>query len=310
MDNICEANETPIDESSANRTRGDESSEQRDGEGRYRKGNKGGPGNPFARQVALLRKAALEAVSEEDIRGIMHALKEKALAGDIAAAKLVLAYGAGKPTPSPDPDTLDQHEFRTHLNNNLCSAEGIVGIIQGLPLDLVLKLVRAVLPALEESKRKMAAEVIRRPAAADDGLPGENEGERPGEGENDFACQGTLNQGEEEGLSGSEMANPGEGVLPDYLREILERDAAQQQAAALCGPAGLAELQVLAAQVSELRELLEQAAERKKAAEVSAEESSVPHAARTGGRLAALLGGLDERGPRLTNGSIPHRNGE
>jgi hypothetical protein len=297
MDNMCEANETRIgagiDEASGSGgARTAEAGGPRDGEGRFRKGNKGGPGNPFARQVALLRKAALEAVSEEDIHGIMHAMKEKALAGDIAAAKLVLAYGAGKPTPTPDPDTLDQHEFKTHVNNNLRTAEGIVGIIQGLPLELVLKMVRAVLPALEESKRQMAAEVIRGPAEDEEDITDEEERAAS----SDVAANGeTQSQGEDAGEAAA--------VLPGYLQEILDRDAADQaKVAGSSRPANLAELRVLAAQVNELRELLEVVVERRK----TAGTPDMPQVEGGGGRLAGLMGGRNEVGGRITNGSMPH----
>jgi len=40
----------------------------RGSDGRFAKGNPGGPGNPFARQVAALRQNMLDAVTGEDIR--------------------------------------------------------------------------------------------------------------------------------------------------------------------------------------------------------------------------------------------------
>src|SRR5258708_2822640 len=40
----------------------------RDGSGRFAKGNKGGPGNPFARRVGRLRSALLEVVTEEKLK--------------------------------------------------------------------------------------------------------------------------------------------------------------------------------------------------------------------------------------------------
>jgi hypothetical protein len=46
----------------------------RDERGRFATGNMGGPGNPFSRQVAALRKALLDVVSEEDMRKIAHML--------------------------------------------------------------------------------------------------------------------------------------------------------------------------------------------------------------------------------------------
>ena len=58
---------------------------------------KDGVGNPFARRLAANRRAAVECVSEEDVRAIMRAMVEKAGNGDTAAAKVVLQYAVGKP---------------------------------------------------------------------------------------------------------------------------------------------------------------------------------------------------------------------
>jgi hypothetical protein len=63
----------------------------RDANGRFTKGNPGGPGNPFARRTAAARKAFCDAVSHEDLVEIACALKEKAKAGDVQAASLLLA---------------------------------------------------------------------------------------------------------------------------------------------------------------------------------------------------------------------------
>ena len=40
------------------------------GKGRFTMGNKGGPGNPFARKVAALRQALLDSITPEDIQGV------------------------------------------------------------------------------------------------------------------------------------------------------------------------------------------------------------------------------------------------
>jgi hypothetical protein len=101
-----------------------QSEAQRDEKGRFGKGNRGGPGNPFARQTAKLRQAALEAVSGDDIHEIIEALKEKAKKGDVAASKLLLSYTIGKPTTAADPDTLNQHEYQTIVNNHVTSMDG------------------------------------------------------------------------------------------------------------------------------------------------------------------------------------------
>src|SRR5947209_135258 len=79
----------------------------RDPHGRCARGNVGGPGNPFARQVAALRSALLGSVTPEDIQGVAQELLRQAKEGNLAAAKLLLSYALGKPAPAVDPDTLD-----------------------------------------------------------------------------------------------------------------------------------------------------------------------------------------------------------
>src|SRR5207249_11270819 len=83
-----------------------------DAKGRWAKGNPGGPGNPFARQVARLRKVIINRLTEEDLLAITEALLAKAKEGSVSAAKLLLAYGIGKPASAPDPDRLDGQELK------------------------------------------------------------------------------------------------------------------------------------------------------------------------------------------------------
>ncbi len=69
----------------------------RDQHGRFAPGNAGGPGNPHAQQVAKLRAALLDAVTEDDLREIVAALVQAAKMGDTAAAREVLDRTIGKP---------------------------------------------------------------------------------------------------------------------------------------------------------------------------------------------------------------------
>ena len=55
----------------------------RDKQGRFIVGNSGGPGNPHAKQVALLRGALLSAVTPEDLHDVIRVLIEKALSGNV-----------------------------------------------------------------------------------------------------------------------------------------------------------------------------------------------------------------------------------
>ena len=64
--------------------------------GRFLPGNPGGPGNPQAARVAQLRAATLAAVTPAQIKRVMRSLLEKAIEGDVAAARLLLERCLGK----------------------------------------------------------------------------------------------------------------------------------------------------------------------------------------------------------------------
>src|SRR5262245_55681726 len=90
---------------------GEASNKDRDSHGRFAKGNRAGVGNPFARQVAAFRAAILQATTHEDIRLITKKLIHIAREGNLAAAKLLLAYTCGKADEASDPDRLDLEEW-------------------------------------------------------------------------------------------------------------------------------------------------------------------------------------------------------
>jgi hypothetical protein len=72
-----------------------------------RRGNKGGPGNPFAASVAKLRQAALEIVTPQEIQGVFRVLLLRAQTGHLASIKLLLAYTIGLPAATVDPDEIE-----------------------------------------------------------------------------------------------------------------------------------------------------------------------------------------------------------
>jgi hypothetical protein len=74
------------------------------------KGCPAGPGNPYVRQVARLKAALYQALTEDDIRAVAQKLRDKALAGDVAAARLLLDYALGKPLPGALASALDAEE--------------------------------------------------------------------------------------------------------------------------------------------------------------------------------------------------------
>ena len=84
----------------------------RDARGRFVPGNPGGPGNPFARQVAQIRREILANLTSQDIYYIVETFKLKAIRGDLGAAKFLFQYAVGKPGDTVNPDTLDIEEFQ------------------------------------------------------------------------------------------------------------------------------------------------------------------------------------------------------
>ena len=80
--------------------------------GRFAIGNKGGPGNPHARQVAKLRSLLLDVVDPDRMKRIAFKVAEMAEDGDMAAVKLLFEYVLGKPLAGMNPDAVDLDEWR------------------------------------------------------------------------------------------------------------------------------------------------------------------------------------------------------
>jgi hypothetical protein len=82
--------------------------------GRFAKGNAGGPGNPFARQLGRIRSALISGVSDADIQGVAAKLVRMVTEdGNLEAARLLLSYAVGPPLEKAiDPDRLDLNELQ------------------------------------------------------------------------------------------------------------------------------------------------------------------------------------------------------
>jgi hypothetical protein len=118
----------------------------RDGKGRFARGNKYGPGNPFARQTAALRSALLRQLTEEQIEKVAALLLQKALEGDLAAIRLVLLYAIGKPTPAVNPDDLDRQELEYHRADRVSPEEMERLTAALMPLAMANELLRTLAP--------------------------------------------------------------------------------------------------------------------------------------------------------------------
>lgn len=69
----------------------------RDPKGRFAQGNPGGPGNPYARRVAELRQALIDAIGPADVKAIADALVAEAKCGNVPAIKEVFDRTLGRP---------------------------------------------------------------------------------------------------------------------------------------------------------------------------------------------------------------------
>src|SRR5579871_1115768 len=138
----------------------------RDAEGRFAAGNKFAVGNPFARRMATLRSAMLEAVTENDLKACVRKMVELAKSGDVAACKLLMEYVVGRPAAAVDPDRLDLDELAM-LREAPSFAE--LSDVRGCARpEMALVLVKAVLEqTLRELDTKLAG-ADSRPTLPDD----------------------------------------------------------------------------------------------------------------------------------------------
>jgi hypothetical protein len=121
----------------------------RDKLGRFQPHNQGGPGNPFGRHVARNRRLILTALSDEEVLAVVRKLHEQALAGNVAASKLLLQYVAGKPADAADPDRVHHEEWK--LRQEQPTVEDMVATANRCPHALALLVNRAADPGKYET---------------------------------------------------------------------------------------------------------------------------------------------------------------
>src|SRR4051794_4543808 len=130
----------------------------RDGQGRFTRGNRGGPGNPYARQVAALRQRLLDRLTAQEMDAITDALLRLARGGDVAAAKLVFQYALGRPAEARDPDRLDADEVDAFRANAFSTRT--MELLGLYPAELFLPLFRILIEAKGSSALRQFAEAF------------------------------------------------------------------------------------------------------------------------------------------------------
>jgi hypothetical protein len=131
---------------------------QRDAKGRFVRNNDGGPGNPFGRRVAELRKILLRSATEENVERLANMLMEKAFAGDLAAAKLLLLYWIGKPKEVADPDRQDVEEWEL-AQQSIVRPEVVQEACASLPITVGL----VTLPAINKVRELEVQDALLHP---------------------------------------------------------------------------------------------------------------------------------------------------
>jgi hypothetical protein len=92
----------------------------------------------------------LDVVKPDDLQAIIVRLVLAAQQGDVAAARLVLAYTLGKPGPIVDPDLLDLHEWALWQQMPV-SNEALTPLLGPLIVPLACTLVRTFLPLMQNT---------------------------------------------------------------------------------------------------------------------------------------------------------------
>ena len=131
----------------------------RDEKGQFSKGNAGGPGNPFARQVGMLRSALVNAVTKQDIEEIAAMLLKQAKRGDLQAIKLLLAYALGKPAQTVNPDRLDEEEWQQH-QRNVVPGEQVGPVLGACTAGLASGLARVAVPKVQDSMKRQLGQAM------------------------------------------------------------------------------------------------------------------------------------------------------
>jgi hypothetical protein len=127
----------------------------RDASGRITEGNPGGPGNPYYRRQAQLKRALLEAITEDDVRSVVEVLVGLARGGDLAAIKVYLQYADAK----VDPDRAELHEWG--LQKQSPPLGEVMGLMaQGIPTATANQRVRATMPSVADCHLKRLSQSI------------------------------------------------------------------------------------------------------------------------------------------------------
>lgn len=148
----------------------------RDAQGRFAKGHPGGPGNPFGRHVAALRAALLEEITDDDIQAVVRKLIEMSKTGNLQAAKLLLSYAIGKPTPAPNPDHVEIDEWQ-YFEKTAAMSDTVDKVVRSTEPEAILNMGRELRPIMSELAMRKFAKRLDVPSTNGHFSPGVDEAE-------------------------------------------------------------------------------------------------------------------------------------
>src|SRR5258708_21721176 len=97
---------------------------------------------------------------------IIRMLVEKARAGDVSAAKLLLSYKLGKPAPAPNPDQIDRDEWE-HYQRDAINLEEVQQVLGSLPSKVGNDIARTALPIMTDARKEaLAGQLVQNLPAA------------------------------------------------------------------------------------------------------------------------------------------------
>jgi hypothetical protein len=98
--------------------------------------------------LALLRNS----ITDEEMVAIIRVLVEKARAGDVSAAKLLMSYNLGKPAAAPNPDEIDRNEWE-HYQRDTIKLDQVQQVLGSLPARVGNDIARAALPIITQARK-------------------------------------------------------------------------------------------------------------------------------------------------------------
>jgi hypothetical protein len=128
-------------------------------DGKFAKGNPGGPGNPHARECARILHIMQSGIADEEMLQLTRKLIELGLAGDVGAIKVILAYKIGKPQLAPMPDLLARDGWATILQSAVQAAD-FLKVMRAPPASMIYGISEVLLPCVEEEHKNMILDAM------------------------------------------------------------------------------------------------------------------------------------------------------